>query len=80
MLNFTKGLQVELQPFGVIATCVILASTSTGFQSAAKLGETQDSLSVDDIAQTVAFVAELPSRAIVEDVTVWGMSQMVQLL
>lgn len=80
VLNFTKGLQVELQPYGVRATCVIPASASTGFQSAAKLGETKDSLQTEDIANTVFFVSELPSRAIVEDVTVWGMSQMVQPL
>lgn len=80
VLNFTKGLQVELQPFGVRASCVIPASASTGFQKAANLNETQDSLSVEDIAETVVFVAEMPERAIVEDVTVWGMSQTVQPL
>ncbi len=80
VLNFTKGLQVELQPYGVRASCVIPASASTGFQSAANLGKTQDSLSVDDVASTVFFVAEMPARAIVEDVTVWGMSQTVQPL
>ena len=80
VLNFTKGLQVELQPFGVRASCVIPASASTGFQSAANLGETNDSLSVDDIANTVLFVAQLPPSAIVEDITVWGMSQRVQPL
>ena len=80
VLNFTKGLQTELQPFGVRASCVIPASASTGFQSAANLSETSDSLSIDDIASTVLFVAELPARAIVEDITVWGMSQAVQPL
>lgn len=80
VLNFTKGLQTELQPFGVRASCVIPASASTGFQSAASIGETNDSLQTEDIAATVLFVAELPARAIVEDVTVWGMSQTVQPL
>jgi NADP-dependent 3-hydroxy acid dehydrogenase YdfG len=80
VLNFTKGLQTELQPFGVRASCVIPASASTNFQSAANLGETNDSLDIDDIAETVLFVAEMPARAIVEDVTVWGMSQAVQPL
>lgn len=80
VLNFTKGLQVELQPFGVRASCVIPASASTGFQSAASLGETKDSLLTEDVANTVLFVAELPARAIVEDITVWGMSQTVQPL
>ena len=80
VLNFTKGLQTELQPFGVRASCVIPASASTGFQSACKIAETADSLQTEDIANTVLYVAELPSRAIVEDVTVWGMSQTVQPL
>lgn len=80
VLNFTKGLQTELQPFGVRASCVIPASASTNFQAAASLGETSDSLQTEDIAATVLFVAEMPSRAIVEDVTVWGMSQAVQPL
>ena len=80
VLNFTKGLQTELQPFGVRASCVIPASASTNFQSAASLSETNDSLQTEDIAQTVLFVAEMPSRAIVEDITVWGMSQTVQPL
>ncbi len=80
VLNFTKGLQTELQPFGVRASCVIPASASTNFQSAASLSETNDSLQTDDIASTVLFVAEMPPRAIVEDVTVWGISQAVQPL
>lgn len=80
VLNFTKGLQTELQPHGVRASCVIPASASTNFQSAASLGETNDSLQTEDIAATVLFVAEMPARAIVEDVTVWGMSQAVQPL
>lgn len=78
--NFTKGLQVELQPFGVRATCVIPASASTGFQSAAALGETQDSLQPEDIASAILSAAEMPNRAIVEEITVWGMSQQVQPL
>ena len=80
VLNFTKGLQTELQPHGVRASCVIPASASTSFQSSASLGETNDSLQTEDIASTVLFVAEMPARAIVEDVTVWGMSQAVQPL
>ena len=80
VLNFTKGLQVELQPYGVRATCVMPASASTGFQSSANIGETNDSLRAEDIASTVLYVSQLPSSAIVEDVTVWGMSQTVEPL
>ena len=80
VLSFTKGLQTELQPYGVRACCVLPASASTGFQSAAKIGVTADSLQTDDIAKTILFAAELPPSAILEEVTVWGMSQMVQPL
>ncbi len=75
VLNYTKGLYLELQPYGVRASCVIPASASTGFQKGANIGETNDSLSVDDIANAVFFVANQPKRAVVEDVTVWGVSQ-----
>ncbi len=80
VLNFTKGLQVELQPYGVRATCVIPASCGTGFQAAANRPETSDSLNPDDIASAVLYAAELNSRAIAEEITVWGMSQTVQPL
>ena len=75
VLNFTKGLYVELQPYGVKATCVIPASASTGFQSSANIGETQDSLMPEDIANAVFFAANQPKGAVVEEMTVWGTKQ-----
>lgn len=80
VLNFTKGLHVELQPYGIRAICVIPASASTGFQSACGIGETQDSLQTKDVADTIVYAAEMPNRAVIEEVTVWGMSQIVQPL
>ena len=78
--SFTKGLQVELQPHGVRATCIIPASASTGFQAAAGIGETRDSLTAEDVAGAALYAATLPERAICEELTVWGMSQTVQPL
>ena len=75
VLNFTKGLYVELQPYGVRATCVIPASSSTGFQSSANLGETSDSLMPEDIANAIFYVANQPKGVVVEDMTVWGTKQ-----
>ena len=75
VLNYTKGLYLELQPYGVRASCVIPASASTGFQRNSGIGETADSLSVDDIANAVLFAANQSKRAVVQDVTVWGTSQ-----
>lgn len=80
VLNFTKGLYVELQKYGVRATCIIPASASTGFQSSAGIGETHDSLSVDDIAASVYYAADMPKRAVVEEMTVWGVEQVVEPL
>lgn len=80
VLNFTKGLYAELQKHGVRATCIIPASASTGFQSSAKLAETNDSLSTDDIASAICYAANLPKGAVVEEMTVWGTSQVVEPL
>ncbi len=80
VLNFSKGLYLELQPYGVRVTCVIPSSASTGFQSACGIGETTDKLLPEDIAQTVRYVADLPARAVVEDVTVWGIDKEVNPL
>lgn len=80
VLNFTKGLYVELQKYGVRATCIIPASASTGFQNSAGIGETHDSLSVDDIANSVYYAADMPKRAVVEEMTVWGIEQVVEPL
>ena len=80
VLNFTKGLYVELQKYGVRATCIIPASASTGFQSAAKLNETNDSLCADDIAGAVLYCADMPKGAVVEEMTVWGVKQVVEPL
>lgn len=80
VLAFTKGLQVELQPHGVRASCIIPAAASTGFQQASGIGEVQVSLATEDIARAVLYAAELPPRAILEEMTVWGMSQIVEPL
>lgn len=75
VLNFTKGLYVELRPFGVRATCVIPASSSTGFQKNANIGETHDSLTAEDVANAVFFAACQPKGVVVEEMTVWGVAQ-----
>ncbi len=80
VLNFTKGLYTELAPFGVRATCVIPAAASTGFQRGAQIGEVEQSLTVEDIANAVYYAASQPKGAVVEEMTVWGTSQLVQPL
>lgn len=80
VLNFSKGMYLEMQPHNVRVTCVVPGSASTGFQNACGIGETSDKLMPEDIAETVLYVANLPQRAVVEDVTVWGIDKQVNPL
>lgn len=80
VLNFSKGMYLEMQPHNVRVTCVVPSSASTGFQSACGIGETTDLLLPEDIAETVLYIANLPQRAVVEDVTVWGIDKQVNPL
>ena len=80
VLNFTKGFYVEMQPFGVRATCVIPAAASTGFQSNANIDAVSQTLSAEDIANAICYAANQPKGVVVEEMTVWGTSQQVQPL
>lgn len=80
VLNFTKGLYVELRPYGVRATCVIPAAASTDFQKNAGIAEENQTLAVEDIANAVFYAANQPKGVVVEEMTVWGTSQDVQPL
>ena len=80
VLNFSKGMYLEMQPYNVRVTCVVPSSASTGFQSACGIVETTDKLLPEDIAETVLYIANLPQRAVVEDVTVWGIDKQVNPL
>ena len=80
VLNFSKGMYLEMQPYNIRVSCVIPSSASTGFQSACGIDETTDKLKPEDIADTVLYIANLPQRAVVEDVTVWGIDKQVNPL
>ena len=80
VLNFSKGMYLEMQPHNVRVSCVVPSSASTGFQSACGIGETTDQLLPEDIAQTVLYIVNLPQRAVVEDVTVWGIDKQINPL
>jgi NAD(P)-dependent dehydrogenase (short-subunit alcohol dehydrogenase family) len=77
VLGFTKGLFTELQPHNVRAICIIPAAASTGFQRAAGIGPVDLKLRPQDVAQVVYDVCNLPEHVVVEDVTVWGIDQVV---
>lgn len=80
VLNFTKGLYVELRPYGVRATCVIPAAASTDFQKNSGIAEENQTLTTDDIANAILYAANQPKGTVVEEITVWGTSQDVQPL
>jgi len=80
VLNFSKGMYLEMQPHNVRVTCVVPGSAVTGFQKACGIAETNDQLMPEDIADTVLYIANLPQRAVVEDVTVWGIDKQVNPL
>ena len=80
VLNFSKSLYLEMQPYNVRVTCVIPSSANTGFQSACGLSQGTDRLLPEDIAETILYVANLPQRAVVEDVTVWGIDKQINPL
>ncbi|MBQ8380812.1 MAG: SDR family oxidoreductase [Clostridia bacterium] len=80
VLNFSKGMYLEMQPYNVRVSCVVPSSASTGFQKACGIGETTDKLMPEDIAETVLYIANLPERAVVEDVTVWGIDKEINPL
>ena len=80
MLNFSKSLYLELQPYGVRVTCLIPASSNTSFGDNAGLDVAPLRMQPEDIAQTALFISQLPEWAVVEDITVWGIDQVVSPL
>lgn len=75
VLAFSKGLYLELQPYGVRVTCLIPAQASTGFQKSSGIGEVKADLTAEDIATAVMNICNLPDTAVVEEMTVWGIDQ-----
>lgn len=80
LLSFSKGLYTELRPHGVRVTCVLPGRASTGFQSNSGIEECEESMSAKDIANAVFYCVNQPKGVVVEEITVWGMSQDVQPL
>lgn len=77
VLNFSKGLYVELQPYNVRVVCINPGASSTGFQKNSGINEVSAKLRPEDIGQVVTDICKLPSHVVVEEVTVWGIDQVV---
>lgn len=77
VLGFSKGLYTELQPYNVRVICIIPAASNTGFQKAAGIASKEFKLRPQDVAQVVYDVCKLPEHVVIEDVTIWGIDQVV---
>ena len=80
VLNFSKGLYVDLQPYQIRVTCLIPAAANTRFNDSANIPSTPLLLKPEDVANTALFIAGLPQHAVIEDVTIWGINQIVNPL
>ncbi len=80
LLSFSKGLYTELRPHGIRVTCVLPGRAGTGFQANSGIDNCVESMGPQDIANAVFYCANQPKGVVVEEITVWGMSQDVQPL
>lgn len=80
VLGFSKGLYVELQPFGVRVTCMIPAAASTCFNKNSGIPDAEHLLTAEDIAQAITDICLMPKHVCVEEMTVWGTDQVVNPL
>ena len=80
VLNFSKSLYLELQPYNVRVTCIIPAAANTKFAESAGIKVGKLAMTAQDIADTISYVCDLPDTAVVEEVTVWGIDQVVNPL
>ena len=67
VLNFSKGLYVDLQPYQIRVTCLIPAAANTRFNDSANIPSTPLLLKPEDVANTALFIAGLPQHAVIED-------------
>ncbi|MDF3001595.1 MAG: hypothetical protein K0Q48_1714, partial [Bacillota bacterium] len=74
---------VELQKDRVRVTCVIPGAGATNFQinaQEAPMADLPDNLKAEDMAEAICNICALPDHVVVEEITVWGMSQVVSPL
>lgn len=79
VLGFTKGLATELGTSGVRVTCLIPGAGDTAFDKNANFTGrgSVPGLKADNIADAIFSVYALPENVWVEELTVWGIDQVV---
>ncbi|QOX62870.1 SDR family oxidoreductase [Anoxybacterium hadale] len=83
VLSLSKSAYVELQKDRVRVTCVIPGAGATNFQINAQespMAQSPDNLKAEDMAAAICNICALPDHVVVEEITVWGMSQVVSPL
>jgi NADP-dependent 3-hydroxy acid dehydrogenase YdfG len=56
---------------------VLPGCCSTGFQKDSGIAEEEMDLKPEDLAQSVVDICNLPKHVVIEEITVWGMNQVV---
>ena len=78
VLGFSKGLYTELQPYNIRVSCAIPAACgATNFDRSANLPARELLMQPEDFAKAVVETCKLPQHAVVEEITVWGIDQVV---
>ena len=79
VLGFTKGLATELGPLGVRVTCLVPGAGATNFDKNANFTERGSipALKAENIAEAIVSIYRLPKHVWVEEMTVWGIDQVV---
>lgn len=82
VLGFSKGLAVELGPKGVRVTCLVPGAGDTAFSRNAGIPEsgTRSALKAENIGEALYDIYTLPDHVWVEEMTVWGMDQVINPL
>lgn len=81
VLSLSKSAYAELQQDHIRVTCVIPGAGATDFQINAQdtpLAENSERLEPQDLAQAICDICALPEHVVVEEITVWGKSQVVR--
>lgn len=79
VLGFTKGLATELAPSGVRVTCLVPGAGDTNFDRSANFTGrgSVPGLKAEQIADTIYSIYTLPRNVWCEELTVWGIDQVV---
>ncbi|MBQ0126313.1 MAG: SDR family oxidoreductase [Clostridiales bacterium] len=79
VLGLTKGLSVELAPHGVRVTCLVPGAGDTNFDKNANFTGrgSVPGLKAENVAEAIYGIYKLPKNVWVEEMTVWGIDQVV---